>query len=215
MITLQKASAGSGKTHSLASKYINMLLKSKDKDEYRHILAVTFTNKATDEMKQRIVENLFNSDDPKAKECLYSILHDYGSFNVSTIDKFFQSTLRAFAREIGQFNNWRVELDKNALTDEAVDSILDELQTDNSLDRRFIDFLVEQLQEQVSDGNRLNIEDGLKAMARQLKSSSFSLKCRETGIDVLKAYAPDRLQSMKNDCRKVIKDFEEIGRAHV
>lgn len=209
MITLQKASAGSGKTHSLASKYINMLLKSKDKDEYRHILAVTFTNKATDEMKQRIVENLFNSDDPKAKECLYSILHDYGSFNVSTIDKFFQSTLRAFAREIGQFNNWRVELDKNALTDEAVDTILDELQSDNPQDRHFIDFLVEQLQEQVSEGKRLNIEDELKEMARQLKSSSFSQKCRESGMDLQKAYSPENLKAMKSDCIKVIKAYEE------
>ena len=53
-----KASAGSGKTYRLARKYISLLLKSKDRYAYRHILAVTFTNKATDEMKGRILKEL-------------------------------------------------------------------------------------------------------------------------------------------------------------
>ena len=57
MVEVLKASAGSGKTYTLANKYIGLLLESDDRYAYRHILAVTFTNKATDEMKSRILKD--------------------------------------------------------------------------------------------------------------------------------------------------------------
>ena len=107
MIKLLKASAGSGKTYALAKEYIRLLLLSKEPSAYRHILAVTFTNKATDEMKRRILKELYVlSTDPssspyykdfvpeliaddaalqkRASEQLTSILHDYSAFSVST-----------------------------------------------------------------------------------------------------------------------------------
>ena len=59
MIKILKASAGSGKTYNLAREYIRLLLIKKDPQAYRHILAVTFTNKATDEMKRRILKELY------------------------------------------------------------------------------------------------------------------------------------------------------------
>ena len=58
MLKIMKASAGSGKTYSLARTYISLLLRSQDRYAYRHVLAVTFTNKATDEMKSRILKEL-------------------------------------------------------------------------------------------------------------------------------------------------------------
>ena len=135
MIKILKASAGSGKTYNLALEYIRLLLQSPERYKYRNILAVTFTNKATDEMKRRILKELFilstrpeDSDyydvfvpgtfpdaetlRKKADRCLCSILHDYSAFAVSTIDRFFQQTLRAFSREIGQFSSYQVELDR-------------------------------------------------------------------------------------------------------
>ena len=67
MIDIMKASAGSGKTWNLARQYIRLLLEKKDPYAYRHILAVTFTNKATDEMKERILTELHRlSSDPCA-----------------------------------------------------------------------------------------------------------------------------------------------------
>ena len=137
MLKIMKASAGSGKTYSLARTYISLLLRGKDPHAYRHILAVTFTNKATDEMKSRILKELhvlavdpagsayrndfipsiFKSEDQmqkKAQEVLHGILHDYSAFAVSTIDRFFQQTLRAFSREIGQFASYQVELDRDS-----------------------------------------------------------------------------------------------------
>ena len=127
MIKILKASAGSGKTYNLALEYIRLLLVSERPDAYRHVLAVTFTNKATDEMKRRILQELYTlsvspegsryfdslvpSVVPSADELrrrasvqLSGILHDYSAFAVSTIDRFFQQTLRAFSREIGQFS---------------------------------------------------------------------------------------------------------------
>ncbi|MDD3201855.1 MAG: UvrD-helicase domain-containing protein, partial [Bacteroidales bacterium] len=107
MLNVFTASAGSGKTHSLTQEYIKLLMKSDD--AYKHILAVTFTNKATDEMKSRVIETLFElskqqtAEGYRAKRVLTCILHDYSAFSVSTIDRFFQTAMRAFAREIGQY----------------------------------------------------------------------------------------------------------------
>ena len=150
MIGILKASAGSGKTYNLAREYIRLLLEKQDPQAYRHILAVTFTNKATDEMKRRILQELFIlSSDPEASPYygdfvpsvaptgkvlqerasaqLSGILHDYSAFAVSTIDRFFQQALRAFSREIGQFASYQVKLDKTSLVEESVDRILDAL----------------------------------------------------------------------------------------
>ena len=127
-----KASAGSGKTYRLSHTFIDYLLASDDPGAYRHLLAVTFTNKATAEMKARILKDLAEAakTDPRAKHYLVSILHDYGAFGVSTIDKFFQQTLRSFARELGQFSSYQVELDKESLVREAMDRVLDGVSND-------------------------------------------------------------------------------------
>ena len=127
-----KASAGSGKTFNLSKTYLDLLLGSPDPRRYRHILAVTFTNKATAEMKSRILSDLRSrsASDPVAKEVLLNLLHDYGSFAVSTIDRFFQQALKAFSREIGQFADYQIELDRKSLIREAMDRILDSLTED-------------------------------------------------------------------------------------
>ena len=143
-LSVYKASAGSGKTHRLTAEYLCLLFNFPN--AYKHILAVTFTNKATDEMKNRRNQELANlalgneSDYTvllsgkyklteeqvrlKAKETLIRILHDYSSFSVSTIDRFFQQTMRAFTREIGLGGGYNVELDTNKVLNEAIDSML-------------------------------------------------------------------------------------------
>ena len=82
-IKVLKASAGSGKTYTLANEYLDLLEKSL----HSQILAVTFTNKATEEMKSRIVKELNErakeKDDKVALEYLKSILHDYSHFNIN------------------------------------------------------------------------------------------------------------------------------------
>ena len=90
-VVVYKASAGSGKTYRLTQDYLGYLMSSQDQDAYKHVLAVTFTNKATDEMKVRVLETLAEEaqHSEKAKETLIKILHDYSNFFITTIDKFF------------------------------------------------------------------------------------------------------------------------------
>ena len=149
MLTVYKASAGSGKTYTLTYEYIKFLLGYKDpdtgiyhlrtnpKEEHQSILAVTFTNKATEEMKRRIIKELaliaempsmgdekspYLNDLLKLYRCepqqlretariaLFQLLFNYTFFNVSTIDSFFQNVLRTFAFEAELDGNYEIEL---------------------------------------------------------------------------------------------------------
>ncbi len=183
-IDIIKASAGSGKTYTLARTYISNLIgvptgdkvvvngKEQDcfklrtmLDYHRHILAITFTNKATNEMKERIIAQLFklgkgegdyvedfklmfkydSMDDVSlaARRVLSAILFDYGSFNVSTIDSFFQNILRNFAREVDRDYNYDLELDEDYATGVAVHDFLMDLGGTNSKQKAIDDWVRE------------------------------------------------------------------------
>ena len=227
MIQILKASAGSGKTYNLAREYIRLLLVKQDPQAYRHILAVTFTNKATDEMKQRILKELHTlatapEDSPYYKDFVPSlfpdagslrkrasgqlggILHDYSAFAVSTIDKFFQQTLRAFSREIGQFASYQVELDKASLVEESVDRILDGL---TEADRGLLDWLTDNVKAGLEKGDRFNLEPPLKEMAVNLKSGDHEEAVRRFGIDEGKVYSKEHLAAVRKGCDALAKDY--------
>lgn len=170
MLQLQRASAGSGKTYMLAKKFIEYFISARDEDGSRrlrrkqelrdaicHILAITFTNKATNEMKLRIVDKLdalgswtprtpsgkvdylddFTKDFGATPEDVASIcrhalkilLSDYGDFKVSTIDSFFQSVLRTFAYEADLDDTYQLELDSGYVTQMGLDTTLDALES--------------------------------------------------------------------------------------
>lgn len=253
MIEIMKASAGSGKTFNLARKYITLLFKKQDRYAYRHILAVTFTNKATDEMKRRIIKELHilacspeksgylkyfmvdglpeaahdgidESDlvrelpgkpgqkitlkalSGSAGTLLCDILHDYSAFAVSTIDRFFQQTLKAFSREIGQFASYQVELDKNSLVAESVDRLLDAL---TESDTGLLKWLTDSVMEEIEAGGRYNLEKTLEAMACRLKSDEHRAMVEDLGIDEEKTYSKENLSSIRKACTGTIKDFTE------
>lgn len=207
-----KASAGSGKTYALSKTYIKLLLDSEDPYAYRHILAVTFTNKATAEMKSRILRDLkeLSSTDDKARRILSDILHDYSAFAVSTIDKFFQQTLKAFSREIGQFSSYQVELDRDSLIRESMDRILDGLTEDQD---ELIDWLRQSVMAKVEQGQRFNIDESLYEIGSRLKSEEHRELQEKYGIDDAEAFSKERLSSVRARCREVIRDFEEKARA--
>lgn len=229
MMKIMKASAGSGKTYNLARTYISILLNSNDRYAYRHILAVTFTNKATDEMKNRILKELhilgtktsdsdyFNDFVPsifpdedtlreRAWSILVDILHDYSAFSVSTIDKFFQMTLKAFSREIGQFASYQVELDKKSLVHESVDRILDSLTEENTM---LIDWLNQGVKEQLRQGTRVNLEKQLYSVAERLKSEEQRELSEECGIDVRKVFSSESLSAIRSECSRLMVSFED------
>lgn len=148
-LTVYKASAGSGKTFTLAVEYISLLVS--DPENYRHILAVTFTNKATQEMKLRILSQLYGianslpgSDTymekvmeqtglgamavrTNARQALSLLTHHYNFFRVQTIDAFFQGVLRNLAHELDLTANLRVDLNDNEVEGKAVDEMIETL----------------------------------------------------------------------------------------
>ncbi|MCQ2140737.1 MAG: UvrD-helicase domain-containing protein [Bacteroidales bacterium] len=222
-----KASAGSGKTYNLAKTYLTLLFSSEERRQYKHILAVTFTNKATAEMKSRIlkelhvlsvtpeksgyfkdfVPSLFPSAESlrkKAEEVLVDILHDYSAFSVSTIDKFFQQTLKAFAREIGQFSAYQIELDKKSLIHESVDRILDSLTEDNVA---LLSWLNENVMNQLAKGTKVAIESELYDMAERLKSEEHRTLAEAKDIDDSVAFSKERLDIIRKECDEVIASF--------
>ena len=181
VVKVVKASAGSGKTYRLTQEYIDLLLAG-DPQRYKHILAVTFTNKATDEMKQRVIEALYDlsrSKDPRADEArkrLSLILHDYSCFSISTIDRFFQGVMRAFAREIGQYASYRVELDTGAVLQQAVDLLIDGL--DDPANAALLAWLQDYSFDLIEAGRSWNVREPLKAMAELFFKEDFRLKLR-------------------------------------
>ena len=189
--TVYKASAGSGKTFRLAVQYITMLVRKPE--NYCHILAVTFTNKATAEMKQRILSQLYgighnlpgsaNYYDEVKKAVTYNeqtirhnallaldmILQDYGRFRVETIDSFFQTVLRSLARELHIGANLTLELDTDLVIDEAVDSFLANIEQDSKDKRNVMEFV----ENNIDNDKNWSIDLTLKKFSKELFREIF------------------------------------------
>lgn len=167
-LTVYKASAGSGKTYRLAVEYIKQLVKNPK--AYEAILAVTFTNKATEEMKMRILSQLYGlakklpssngylkticnelviDGKPvkpdfvasQAAEALKNMLHSYSSFRVQTIDTFFQTVLRNLARELNLTPNLKVELNDREVESKAVDELIENLHLGDDVLNWILDYV--------------------------------------------------------------------------
>jgi len=225
MLKILKASAGSGKTYNLAREYIRLIVGSDQPDAYRHVLAVTFTNKATDEMKRRILKELYTlSTSPeespylkdfvpsvrpnvsalqqRAAQQLSAILNDYSAFAVSTIDRFFQQTLRAFSREIGQFASYQVQVDRESLLTESVDRVLDGL---SEKDAPMLDWLTRSAQESLQERGKIGLEEDLQKMAADLS------KVPEGEIK----YDKEAMTRLRKQCESIIKEYPEKLKAAV
>lgn len=201
MLDIYRASAGSGKTHLLTGYFLKLLfrrdLMSEGADHlmyFNEILAVTFTNKATAEMKTRIIEELHllstnpeksfyyqdgtildpsSSASPQeiartARAILTSILNDYSDFNISTIDSFFQKIVRSFARELSLQGNYEVELDADKVFDAAVTSFIDNL---DQHDRQTFDWMLSFSKNNMENGEGWDFRKSLLSMATNVITS--------------------------------------------
>ena len=226
MLNIFKASAGAGKTHRLTGEYIKLLFGQPF--AFKHILAVTFTNKATDEMKQRILEELFKLSEPdgksdylediveytgkdtqwvreKAKEILVSLLHDYTSFRVSTIDKFFQQVMRSFAKELGRMATYNVELDRDTVLVKAVDRMFSEL--DEPQNRKLLEWLIEYSLETVDRGASWNVKGEIIELGKEIFSEEFKLAKERCG-ESLENLSIEGVAAFKQQVRRKKEDFE-------
>lgn len=181
---IYRSSAGSGKTYTLTKEYLLLALKSPQ--YFKTILAVTFTNKATQEMKSRILQQLHGLSlgkpneiqpelmatlrlDPsalqaRAQEVLTKILHGYSQFSVSTIDSFFQKVIRAFTREIGLQSGFTLELDQQKVLEEVIDLVLEDIGTDKQL----TDWLIRFAEDKVDQGKNWDFRNDIKQLAREI-----------------------------------------------
>ncbi|MBQ9548208.1 MAG: UvrD-helicase domain-containing protein [Bacteroidales bacterium] len=205
MIRILKASAGSGKTYRLAQTYLNLL---RERYAYRHILAVTFTNKATAEMKERILRELARKAkvDAGAREMLIDILHDYSAFSVSTIDRFFQQALRAFSRELGHFSAYQIELKRELLLDEAMDRILDSLSEDQT---DILNWMRRYVSDCLAQGIPVRLDAELHEMGRRLGQEEFRERAERLGIDRRQTFSKERLAALREECDRIVARFEE------
>jgi ATP-dependent helicase/nuclease subunit A len=168
LFTIYRSSAGSGKTRTLAKEYLKLALRYRA-GYFRHILAVTFANKATQEMKDRILKYLndfsrglenelaaelqeeLQLDEATfrlyAEEVRSEILHHYSGFAISTIDAFFQKVIRSFTREAGLAGDYRLEIEHEPVMEEVIDNLVDELGHHPELTRWVIDFAMKELEE--------------------------------------------------------------------
>ncbi len=190
-ILVYKASAGSGKTYTLAAEYIARLLAGEDEEAYRHLLAVTFTNKATTEMKERILQRLWDlarTDTDfieavetrlpgvsredirrRAEMALSAIIHDYDRFRVETIDSFFQSLLSNLAHELGLSANFRPDINDRDVTAQAVDRLMAELEDNPDV----LSWVLSYIKERIDDNQKWDITLEVKKLATNLLQEKF------------------------------------------
>jgi ATP-dependent exoDNAse (exonuclease V) beta subunit len=197
-LKVYRSSAGSGKTFTLVKEYLRVALASERPDAYRGILAVTFTNKAAEEMKTRVLSALqklstnIDSDEPLTKLLLHELdvsiavlsersaktlkhmLHHYSDVSISTIDRFSHRLIRTFAHDLGISVNFEVELDQDVIQQ----AILDELMQKVGSDKLLTDALVDLIQSSIDDERGWNLDKQVKDFTKVLftEESRFHLE---------------------------------------
>ncbi|WP_196885659.1 UvrD-helicase domain-containing protein [Aureivirga sp. CE67] len=217
------ASAGSGKTFTLVKETLVLLLSTNDLMRYKRILAITFTNKAAGEMKERIIHYLklfadkqendmldhvfqiISEKKPiskelicnRAKTVLENILHNYAAFSVTTIDSLTHRIIRSFSKDLGLSLNFEVEMDGGKLIEEAVDILIAKIGKDKEVTNLLLDFSLQKSE-----------EDKSWDISRELKEFSRSL-LNEDDIRELEKVKDKTIQDYKK-LRKFIRSQNEI-----
>ena len=229
-LTVYKASAGSGKTFTLATEYIRLLVENPQC--YRNILAVTFTNKATEEMKMRILSQLYgiwkqlpesdkylqniqektglapNVISERAGLALNNLTHNYNYFRVETIDTFFQSVLRNMARELDLTTNLRIGLNDYQVEELAVDQLIEDLTTTDVM----LQWILKYVMENISDDKSWNVIAQIKKFGQNIfkdyyKEVSITLEQKMGEAGFFENYT-----TCLRDLRKAAEEYmKEIG----
>lgn len=234
MIDVYIASAGAGKTHRLTGEYLKLALRADRK--YQNIQAVTFTNKATAEMKHRILQELsLLSKDPtkspyyddlkhiknlkeRSEKILKFILDDYDHFRVRTIDSFFQEILRQFFRELDLPSNWEISLNDIDILDDAILRIMYENAVyQNTNSARAMKHFAE---EQIKEGKGHNLRRELAKLGAILFREDVKKKIMQDDgkillasveeIEKLKKNITEKRLVLKDKVKKIFDKFENI-----
>lgn len=210
-ISIFDAAAGSGKTFTLVKEYLKQLFLAKKEDYFKHLLAITFTNKAVAEMKQRIVETLvhFGSYTTGAEplpmmtliaaetgkslvevqahsqKILKNLLHNYAAFSVETIDRFNHRLIRTFARDLKLATNFEVTLDTDELLAEAVDLLLSKAGQNPEITKVLLDFALEKADDDKSWDISRDIAKAAKLLYDETDAPHVAILKKKTLSDFL------------------------------
>jgi len=229
------ASAGSGKTYSLVKNILKICLKNSNPEIIENVLAVTFTNKAAGEMKERILVWLekFSLDNyaknleliliqndlkgegvnisieelhQRAKRLFYYVLHNYSVMNICTIDSFNSKLIRSFAYELGFSQNFELNIDPNPTIIKAIDKTLEKIGEDKQLSEAFMDYVLYSL---YNEDRKLNLSKILFESAKKFNSDIhyFALKKNKDFDWVSYKNERDRLRNEINQLEKESKEM--------
>ena len=207
-----KSSAGSGKTYTLVREFLRIVIESDDSTRYRNILAITFTNKAAAEMKERVLDNLKKLSEEKdsnllldyakefgiekdiiktkARKILQSVLHNYSDLKILTIDKFTHRIIRAFAKDLNLSADFEIEMDSDVILKESIDLLISKAGKDEELSVVLLDYL----NSKIDDEKNWKIEDDLFNFAKELLKEDND-------------YFLESLKQMENEALKKSKSF--------
>lgn len=233
-LQIYSASAGSGKTHRLTGNVLLTLILNPE--EYKYILAVTFTRKASEEMKTRILHELFllssnqNSDflqevvaktdlneseiRSRAQTVLSKILHHYSRFSYSTIDSFFQSIHRAFLREANIHSQFELQLDTAMVAEKSVNLMLNDVEKDENLKKN----LLKLIDNQIEANHSWQFKQKLTELFKEVFSERFAnfsegsnnLQNASESIKIISDYCFKTLQSIDNKSKEFQNNINDI-----
>ncbi|WP_312206449.1 UvrD-helicase domain-containing protein [Epilithonimonas hominis] len=220
------ASAGSGKTYTLVQRLLMICLRYPNQpDAIRTVIALTFTNKAANEMKERILfylgefvkDNYSENQDLKniqealaeqgyrislddlqlrSQKVLDYILHHYSTLNIGTIDKFNSRLVKSFSYELGLAQNFNLEIQPEPYLIEAVDKMLDEIGEEQTVSEAFMDFVNYNL----DNNERVNLNQTLYSSAKKFVNDIHYKPLQDNKDFEWKAY-----ENKKNELRETIK----------
>ncbi|WP_299105062.1 UvrD-helicase domain-containing protein [uncultured Tenacibaculum sp.] len=222
------ASAGSGKTFTLVKEYLKILLESEDMYRFQKILAITFTNKAAGEMKERVLHNLqvFSEGETndllevileetsvdriivqeRSKKITNAILQNYAAFSITTIDSFTHKIIKNFAYDLGLSLNFEVEMDAVSLLNEAVDVLISKIGTDKELTKLLIKFSLSKTDDDKSWDISRELNEFSKILLNEDDVKHFR-KLSDKGIEDFTSLQEKLSKHQKN----IVSRLQEIG----
>ena len=233
------ASAGSGKTYNLVFRYLQQLLATPQKDSYQYMLAMTFTNKAVNEMKERILKvlsllakgdshsmaqdlksSLHLSDTElqwRAQTKLHSLLHNFGAFEVTTLDSFTHGVIRTFAFDLGLSHSFEVIIDSKSFVREIVDQLIEKVGVSKQLTRLLTQFSLQK----INDEKSWDVSIDLNEFAPILLNENDRIPLQELQQGSLQTFEEDRLRIRERKqhleekitavARRILDSLQEAG----
>jgi len=216
-----RASAGSGKTYQLVLEYLALALKDGKRDNFKHILAITFTNKAAAEMKERILsslktlskgeddelkKNLLDKDktlrniEHQAGKVLKKILHNYSNFAVTTIDSFINRLVRSFTYETDIPAGFDVELNLNRMNNFITGNIFSDIGADPDTTKIILEFVFDK----ISRNQSWNVETNITSMLAEINREK-----KEAQLEMLSEMAPETFLEIARELKKIFSEFME------